>query len=140
MAYSGFSMATDGTVTRMVNDATKPVTLKDYLNKYNSEEIPPNDFLNTMRSVKYINKYWGRLPKETKSDVLKLLKESNTPLGMDLTPKGSSPLSFIDTFANSAPSSKEEIDNADNNIITIILFVILILCGIYLAVKSYKKK
>lgn len=145
MAYSGFSMATDGSVTRMVNDATPACTLEDYLRKYNSDDVSPNNFLNTMRSVKYINKHWTKLPEQTRRELLEILTKANTPLGNDIKgPIGSTMLNFIDNF-ESGPSSRSHSSvmsitdphmSSDTAFMWLCILIVLVVVGIIMYYKS----
>ena len=103
-SFSGFDGShmkhTDGSIERVRGDGpdryNKIVKLEDYLDKYNSHEIPANDFISTIRSLKYINKHWDKLPNHTKSELLDLFSNSNSELGKDIKM-----LSRSDVYSNS---------------------------------------
>lgn len=68
------------------NRESSGVVLSNFMNKY----VTANEKFNPTRTltyIQYLNNNWDKLDKDLKSDVLKLLKESNGSIGKALEPK-----------------------------------------------------
>lgn len=59
-------------------------TLSDFMNKYVNQTITDYSFITTLTYLKYFVKHWEKLPKETKQELVALLKKSEGPVSRSL--------------------------------------------------------
>jgi len=101
-------------------------TLGDFMNKYVNQTITNYSFITTLTYLKYFVKHWEKLPRETKEELVDLLKKSEGPITRDL--EGRSKKSRVETFADS--QGVESCNNEHKVSVAIIVIVAIVAMGL----------
>jgi hypothetical protein len=84
-------------------------TLNDFMNKYVTSDTNYN-FIRTLENLKFFNKHWRKIPKQTQLEIMKTLKDSNSSLASDLRNKHKHKHPMIESFTDPNPSGDSSTD------------------------------
>ena len=119
------------------------VELNQVVNKYGVGQYKGGDFMRLANNLKNTSRMWERLPKEAKSDFLKLIIESDSKLSNDIirnyiSKEAEKKTQFSDQveYFGETETPKEDSNNKMSIFIIVVISIVAVVIGFLIACAS----